>query len=150
MVVTNSGLASAPFTVTKRDVAPSFFLFSPTRYVAAIHADGSPVGPAQLSSPGYAFSPAHPGETISLFAAGFGLPGSPLTNGSASQSGTLPFLPSIQIGGAAAPVSFAGLITPGLYQLNVTVPANAPNGDNVVTCMYGGFATPVDLIAIQQ
>lgn len=150
VVVTNAGLASAPFTVTKRDVAPSFFLFSPTRYVAAVHADGTLVGPTQLSAPGFPFSPAKPGETISLFAAGFGLPGSPLTNGSSSQSGTLPSLPSIQIGGAAAQVSFAGVINPGLYQINVTVPGTAANGDNVILCSYGGFSTPADLISIQQ
>jgi len=150
VVVSNAGLASAPFTVTKRDVAPSFFLLSPTRYVAAVHADGTLVGPTQLSAPGFPFAPARPGETISLFAAGFGLPGSPLTNGSSSQSGTLPSLPSVQIGGAAAQVSFAGVINPGLYQINVTVPATAANGDNVILCSYGGFSTPADLISIQQ
>ena len=115
------------------------------------HADGTLVGPAQMSVPGYPFRPAQPGETIVLYGAGFGLPNSPLTNGSSAQTGDLPSPPSIEIGGIAANVSFAGVISPGLYQFNVTVPSVVPNGDNVVTCTYQGLSTPSsDMLAIQQ
>ncbi len=151
VVVTVAGVSSAPFTVTLGRVAPSFFLFYPTRYIAATHADGTLVGPASMSSPGYSFQPAQPGETIVLYGAGFGLPNSPLMNGSSEQIGTLPSLPSVQIGGLPAVVSFAGVISPGLYQLNVTVPSTAASGDGVVTCTYQGLSTPAsDLLAIRQ
>ncbi len=151
VVVTVAGVSSAPFTVTLGQVAPSFFLFNPTRYIAATHADGTLVGPASMSSPGYPFQPAQPGETIVLYGAGFGLTNPPLTNGSSKQTGTLPSPPSIQIGGIAATVNFAGVISPGLYQFNVVVPSAVPNGDSVVICTYQGLSTPAsDMLSIQQ
>lgn len=151
VVVTSAGVSSAPFMVTMRNVAPSFLLLSATRYVAAVHLDGTLVLPSNFSAPGYPASSAKPGETIQLYAVGFGLPDSPLTNGSSTQTGALPSLPSVQIGGMTAVVSFAGLISPGLYQFNVQMPSVVPNGDNVITCTYEGVATPAsDLIAVQD
>jgi uncharacterized protein (TIGR03437 family) len=57
----------------------------------------------------------------------------------------------VQFGGAAATVVFAGVISPGLYQINVVVPASAANGDNTVSASYAGFNTPgVTVIAVQH
>jgi uncharacterized protein (TIGR03437 family) len=64
-----------------------------------------------------------------------------VVRGSVSQTGSLPTLPLVKIGGVAATVQFAGLISPGLYQFNVVVPASAPNGDNAVVATYNGAAT---------
>src|SRR6185503_18101852 len=108
-----------------------------TKYVAATEGRFY-VGPTSLSSPGFPFLPAQPGDTIAIYAFGFGLPSTPLVNGSASQSGELPSKPVIQIGGVPATISFAGVISPGLYQFNVIVPSTVPNGDNLVTCTYAG------------
>ena len=58
--------------------------------------------------------------------------------GSSTQSGTLLVSPTVQIGGQAAQVAFAGLISPGLYQFNVIVPPAATDGDNAVTAVYEG------------
>jgi uncharacterized protein (TIGR03437 family) len=44
----------------------------------------------------------------------------------------------ITIGGVAAAVEFAGLVESGLYQFNVTVPANLPSGDAAVVATIGG------------
>jgi uncharacterized protein (TIGR03437 family) len=149
VVVTNGGNSSTPFIMDMRGAAPSFPLVGTSEYVVATHADNSLVGPASLSSPGYPFTPAEPGETIVLYGFGFGLPATALVNGSSQQSGTLPALPSVQIAGTAAIVTFAGVISPGLYQLNVVVPDSAANGDNLVTCSYNGQGTPTgDLIAV--
>jgi uncharacterized protein (TIGR03437 family) len=146
IVVTSGGTPSAPFTANIRPAAPSFPLFG-TNYVAATHADYSLLGPTSL---GPGFTPAKPGETVVLYAFGFGLPSTALVNGSSTQQGTLPVLPQIQIGGAPAQVGFAGVISPGLYQFNVTIPAAAANGDNAVICTYAGLSTPAgDLIAVQ-
>jgi uncharacterized protein (TIGR03437 family) len=87
-------------------------------------------------------TPAKPGEPVAIYAVGLGLPSAPLKGGSASQSGSLPVLPSCQIGGDPAAVSFAALISPGLYQLNLTVPLGATDGDNTIGCTYRGSATP--------
>jgi uncharacterized protein (TIGR03437 family) len=146
IVVTSGGTASAPFTANIRPAAPSFPLFG-TNYVAATHTDYSLLGPTSLG-PGY--TPARPGETVVLYAFGFGLPTTALVDGASTQSGSLPVLPQIQIGGAPAQVSFAGVISPGLYQFNVTIPAAAANGDNAVICTYAGLKTPAgDLITVQ-
>jgi uncharacterized protein (TIGR03437 family) len=150
IIITSGGVSSAPFVVTLRQSAPSFPLVGSTGYVVATHADFSLIGPASLSSPSYSFTPARPGETIILYAFGLGLPSAPLTNGASTQSGSLPVLPRVQIGGAEATVSFAGLISPGLYQLNVVVPTVMPRGDSSLALTYNGQSSPSgDIIAIQ-
>jgi uncharacterized protein (TIGR03437 family) len=58
------------------------------------------------------------------------------------QIGSLATLPVCNIGGNAAAVGFAGLISPGLYQLNITVPANAATADNSISYTYAGATTP--------
>ena len=134
-----------------KGAAPAFLLLGATRYIAATHVDGSLLGPASMSVPGYTFSPANPNETIILYANGFGLPSATLIDGAATQFGTLPALPAIQVGGATATVTFAGVVSPGLFQFNVVVPANAARGDNAVTAVYGGFTTPADArITVQR
>ena len=50
-----------------------------------------------------------------MYTVGFGLPSTPLVDGSSKQSGALSTPPSITIGGAPANVQFAGVISPGLY-----------------------------------
>jgi uncharacterized protein (TIGR03437 family) len=150
IVVSNGGQSSSPFTVTASTVAPSFLRFGATQYVVATHVNNSLIGPATLSSGSYQFTPAHLGETITLYAVGFGLPSTVLINGSSSQSGSLPTNPQIQIGGGQANVSFAGLIGPGLYQINVVIPATIAVGDVPIVATYNGLSSPsADLLTIQ-
>jgi len=137
--------------VNERTVAPSFLLFGATHYVVTTHANGSLLGSTALSIPGFSFTPAQPGETVILYAVGFGLPSTPLAEGSATQTGILPSPPTIQIGNTPAVVQFAGLISPGLYQFNVVVPASTAVGDNAVIASYGGTTTPAGtLITVQR
>jgi uncharacterized protein (TIGR03437 family) len=141
LVVTNGTASSAAFTVNLRTASPSFPHFGASKYVAATHADGTLLGPASLSAPGYPFSPARPGEVVVLYGVGFGMPVTPLVNGSASQTGALPAKPAILIGGTPAEVQFAGLVSPGLYQFNVVVPSGAASGDNDVTLIYNSTSS---------
>jgi uncharacterized protein (TIGR03437 family) len=148
VVVTSATGTSPPFTVNMQAVAPSFLLFTTAGYIAATHANYSLVGPASLY-PG-ASTPAQPGEQILLYAVGFGLPSTNLVNGSAIQTGSLPVPPVCTLGNNAATLAFAGLISPGLYQLNLIVPTEAAAGDNLVSCTYDGSTTPAgDLITVQ-
>jgi uncharacterized protein (TIGR03437 family) len=150
IVVTSGGVTGAPFLANLQFAAPSFPLVGSTKYAVATHADYSLVGPSSLSAPGYTFTPARAGETIILYAFGLGLPTTPLVNRAATQSGSLPVLPQVQIGGTTATVAFAGLISPGLYQLNVTIPGGVSSGDNKLALTYNGQASPSgDLISIQ-
>jgi uncharacterized protein (TIGR03437 family) len=150
IVVISGGVSSAPFTANLQTVSPSFPLVGSTSYVVATHTDYSLVGPASLSAPGYPFTPAHKGETILLYAFGLGLPTTALVNGASIQSGPLPALPQVQIGGATAIVTFAGVISPGLYQLNVIIPLGAPSGDNSLVLTYSGQTSPAgNMISVQ-
>lgn len=137
--VNNKGALSDPASVVVQAISPTFFTFTGSSYVTAIHANGSLIGPATLY-PGYS-TPAQPGETILLYANGFGSTSASVVSGSETQSGTLPSTPAVNIGGIPASVQFAGLISPGLYQFNVVVPTSLPAGDAAVTATYNGVST---------
>jgi uncharacterized protein (TIGR03437 family) len=139
VVVTNDGVASAAFTAQAQSISPSWFIYSGTPYVAARHADQSLIGPASLY-PGSS-TPAKPGETVELYANGFGPTSQAVVGGSESQGGTLSPLPGVTIGGVAAQVTYAGLAFPGEFQFNVVIPSTLPNGDQTIIATYGGAST---------
>ena len=143
-----NGVSSPAIMVRAQAVAPSFFVFGGGPYVAAEHATGKYLGPASLY-PGLS-TPAKPGEIVVLYGNGFGAVDTPIQAGSLLQSGSLPVVPAIQIGGVDAKVLYAGLIGPGEYQFNVMVPAGLSAGDQPVIATYGGFSTqPGMLISVQ-
>jgi uncharacterized protein (TIGR03437 family) len=84
VVVTSGDVSSPSFSVSMQAVAPSFLLFSPAGYIAATHLNSTLAGPVSLY-PGSS-TPAAAGETIVLYAVGFGLPAKALVNGSAFSS----------------------------------------------------------------
>jgi uncharacterized protein (TIGR03437 family) len=139
VVVTNGGAVTSAFTAQAKSISPSWFVLGGGPYVAAEHLNGSLIGATTLY-PG-ASTPAKPGETVVIYANGFGPTNVPVTSGSSMQSGTLSPLPSIQIGGVAATIQFAGLVAPGEFQFNVTIPASLANGDQPIAATYGGAST---------
>jgi uncharacterized protein (TIGR03437 family) len=140
---------SAIKTVTETQTSPAFLVLDTLGHVAARHADYSLVGPASLSSPGYVFTPAAPGETVLLYSTGFGQTNPAITN-QLTGLGSLPGLPAVTIGGTPASVIGAGLSGPGLYQFNVTVPAGTPNGDISLTASYNGASTQSNVVITVQ
>ncbi len=137
--VTNNGVTTASFTALAQSLSPSFFVFNGGPYVAATHTDGTLLGPATLYP--NLTTPAKPGEIVVLYANGFGSTSTPIIAGSSTQSGSLPTLPVIKIGGTAATVQFAGLVAPGQYQFNVAVPSSLADGDQPITATYSGQTT---------
>jgi len=147
--VSDNGVISANFMVQAQAESPSFFVFGGGPYIAATHANGSYVGPTSLY-PGLT-TPAKPGETIVMYANGFGSTSTPVVSGSVTQSGTLSPRPVITIGGVAATVTFAGLVSPGEFQFNVVVPTSVANGDQPTMAMYNGLTTQAGtLITVQK
>jgi uncharacterized protein (TIGR03437 family) len=138
--VTASQQKSNSLTVQKSQFSPAFFTIDNGAYVAALHADYTLVGSANLL-PGVSSTPAQPGETILLYATGFGPTNPPLSTAQLVTTAA-PLANSVQvtIGGATATVVYAGLVGSGLYQFNVTVP-NLPNGDATVVASIGGVST---------
>jgi len=150
VVVSNSGVSTPAFAVNLRSASPAIPLVGTTNYVVATHTDNSLVGPVALSAPGYPFTPATSGETIVVYAFGLGLPTTPITGGASIQSGVLPVDPDVRIGSVRAQVTFAGLISPGLYQLNVVLPNSLASGDNSFSITYNGSSSPAaDSISVQ-
>jgi uncharacterized protein (TIGR03437 family) len=145
--VTVGSQKSTTIAVQAQSISPSFFVFDGT-HVVAQHLNYTDVGPTTLY-PGLT-TPAQPGETVILYANGFGATSSGVVKGSEQQSGTLPALPLVQIGGIAATVKFAGLVSPGLYQFNVVVPASAANGDNTLAAQYNGQTTQTGVVLTVQ
>jgi uncharacterized protein (TIGR03437 family) len=126
-------------TVLKQKLSPAFFTYpsGTTSYAAAVHLDGSLVGPDGPSS-----RPAVSGEVIEIYGTGFGATNPAMaTSQSISQPAPLSFPATVSIGGANAIVKWAGLVSSGLYQLTVTVPM-VSTGDQTVQTTVSGFQSP--------
>jgi uncharacterized protein (TIGR03437 family) len=144
-----NGTMNSSRTVQATPLTPAFFVIGLGPYVAATHANGTSVGPTNLL-PGLT-TPAKPGETVVLYGNGFGPTEPPVVSGSLHQSGILPTSPVIEIGGTVAVTEFAGLVSPGLYQFNVVVPASAPDGDSAVIAQYKDIFSQIGVvIAVQR
>jgi uncharacterized protein (TIGR03437 family) len=99
--------ASDSATVLKQASSPAFFTYQSgsTTYVAAIHLDGTLVGPAGPSS-----RPAVPGEVIEIYGTGFG-PTNPVT-------------PTAQLVAQPAPLSVPAQVTIGEVNAQVQMGRN--------------------------
>ena len=149
VVVTSSSVAGPPAQAEVRRNSPGVFCFTPGggRYPAAVIAPSGGgvdyVGPAGLFGTALVTRPARPGEIIELYVTGLG-PTNPAVPAGQIFSGAAPIVDpvTVNIGGVAASVGFAGLTGTGLYQLNVTVP-NLPPGDQPLTInMTGAVSQP--------
>jgi uncharacterized protein (TIGR03118 family) len=142
VLVTSNGLPGTTTNVPMQQFSPACFLYKNGPYIAAVHSDNvTPIGPTTLY-PNLS-TPAKPGETIVIYATGFG-PTNPATaNGSLVTAPlALANVPVVTIGNVQAQVVFSGLTEPGVYQLNVTVPATTANADVPVTVQIGSVNTP--------
>lgn len=136
--INNNGSTGVFFNVQGQQYSLSFFTFD-GHHVTATHANGSLLGPTTLY-PGSS-TPAAPQETVILYATGFGQASVPIISGASTQTGSLPTLPLVTIGGITATVQFAGLVSPGTYQFNVVVPSTILTGDQSLTATYNGLTT---------
>ncbi|HEU0124423.1 MAG TPA: IPT/TIG domain-containing protein [Bryobacteraceae bacterium] len=140
VTVTNSKGTSDASTLAFNRIMPAFFEF-PGGYAAAVRTDGTLLAPANLIS-GVSTVPAKPGETIQLFGTGFGPTTPGLTAGTIVTEPLQTSTPvTVRIDSQDAVVTYAGLTSAGLYQINVTIPSNLANGDYPVTAEVGGVRT---------
>jgi uncharacterized protein (TIGR03118 family) len=140
VVVTSNGLVSASATVTMNAFSPAFFLLKDNLSVAALHSSGAIVGATTLYAG--ASTPAAPGETITIFGTGFGPTNPAITNGTIVAAPlAVVTAPTVTIGGVAATVVYAGLVSAGVYQLDVVVPAGTAAGNAPIVATVGGFSS---------
>ena len=152
VLVTNAGIASAPFNATAQQDSPAFFLWG--KYAVATHADYSYCAKPGLLS-GVSTTPAKPGEWITLWGNGFGPAGAPLGSLTPSDKSYLTSPVTATVGGVNASVyGGAAILSPGyagLYQLAIQIPTSTPNGDAVVRATVGGVQSPDGvLLTVQQ
>lgn len=138
VVVNDNGMTSTTLLVPTSPFGPALFMQSGNKYAVAQHGDGTLVGPKSGT-----VTPASAGETIALYATGLGATNPATPNG---QTLTGPALlavsPSVLIDGVPISVSYAGLIAPGLYQVNAVVPAGLSSGDHNIYVVMGGYPSP--------
>ena len=146
VVVTNS-VGTASGTATLAVYAPAFFTFQ-AKYAAAVHnSDGFFVAPAAYLGSTVLSTPAQSGEPIQIYATGLG-PTTPAVPAGQLVATAAPVADltklKVTIGGAAATVQYAGIVSPGLYQVNLIVPQVA-NGDQPIVATIGGVSSQTGL-----
>jgi uncharacterized protein (TIGR03437 family) len=149
LVVSNNGANSASTPITIAPFSPGIFGYngpSGTLGIAYTYQDGAFAWPANTVA-GLTTHPAAPGSLVIVYATGLGAVTPAIDDGAApgtvlTQVNTPPV---VMIGGVTAPVVFAGLQPqfPGVYQLNITIPNNAPTGSAVpIQIQVGGVTSP--------
>jgi uncharacterized protein (TIGR03437 family) len=123
-------------TVPVADASPAFFENS--GIAAALDQNYAVVTTA---------NPVKRGQLVQLYMNGLGPLNNQPASGDAASGTTLATTkntPKVTIGGQDAPVQFSGLAPgfPGLYQVNVTVPAGISPGTVPISLSIGGVTTP--------
>lgn len=135
-------------------IAPGFFLVTAPKdgvsLAAALHTDGVLAGETG-AIPGVATRPAKPGDSIALFGTGFGPTISPIPDGEAPAAPTaLANELTVFVGGQRALVDYAGVVSPGLVQVNIRVPEFLPGARHSIVAAIGGVESPpIAAIAVE-
>jgi uncharacterized protein (TIGR03437 family) len=149
---TPEAVRSNPVMVASQAASPEFFYFATNadgrNPVAATDTiTGVGIAPANLF-PGSGFGPTQAGRYVTVYATGFGGTSPAVTPGDfpsviAAATGSVRVL----LNGRPLPpesVLYAGVTpgSPGLYQLNILIPADTPAGELTIVIEIGGVASP--------
>jgi uncharacterized protein (TIGR03437 family) len=151
VIVSANGALSAPVPIQVNSVAPGVLPYPNTSTLVAVRLDGSLVSDA---------SPAKPGDSLIIFAAGMGLTdNSSVVSGAGSpglSAGDMlahpQAAPVMTIDGTVVTPGFVGL-TPGLvglYQINFQLPATTQNGYSEVILTQSGIASNATLLPVHN
>ena len=127
-------------SVVLNSVAPALFtgsVLGGVRYAAAVHSNGIPVGRPEII-PGSL--PARPGEIILLYGTGFGRTTPDQPTGRMIDQAPLVEKCVVRIGEIPLNPFYCGIVSPGLYQFNVQIPALS-DGDHSVFIDLPGSTT---------
>ena len=147
--VLRSGAVSNTFTTTAVPTAPGIFSYTldggVTFYpAAAFVASATVTGGTLLGDPAVASTTrkAKAGDKLSLYANSL----APSTPGVVTPTGTVDPV-TVTIGSVTFPADFAGLVGPGEFQINITVPNNLPGtGNYPITLNIDGKSSQTGVI----
>lgn len=159
LTVTNEAGTSAPYTLNINTtepglLAPTQFVVNGKQYAGALFPDYKTFAMPSNAIAGVPSRPAKAGDTLIIYALGFG-PVTPNLNAGVlvTQANQLAEPFTISVGGVPVTPKYDGLAPnyTGLYQINIQIPTNAPTGDAVpLTFTLNGTAGAQTLnIAIQ-
>ena len=132
VTVTSANGTSSAVNVTLQPILPGLFVQG--NYALAVRvSDSAVIGTGTAVKAG---------DVLELYGTGFGPTATTVAPGLVF-SGAYPATNAVTvtIGGVTAPVSFAGLVGPGLYQINITVPTGLTAGDNAILATVGGLTS---------
>jgi len=137
--VVNNGALSPPVTVPVLAAQPGVFAYNvgSNTFGVVLHAN------FQLADTNH---PVSPGEVVLIFCTNLGAVSPAVADGAAGGGQKTMAKVTVTIGGASAPVSFAGLAANfvGLYQVNAQVPAGlASKNQLVIVSASGASSVPV-------
>jgi virginiamycin B lyase len=139
--VTNNNITGAAVEVNAVQSAPGLFAYTldSKTYPSAVYPDGVIVGDPSVA-PGV--RKANVGDVIELYATGLGP-----SPGGALIPTAVPFAAPVTvfIGSTQVTASFAGLVFPGEFQINFTVP-DLPAGNYPLTIQTGGISSQAGVI----
>ena len=151
MLVLRGDTISTPLRIQVTGPQPALFSRDATGSGQGLIERVSPDGGRSIAEPG---TPARPGDVLVIYASGLGAVTGEVVAGQASPVSPLAQTVepvTVTVGGRAAAVAFAGL-TPGfagLFQVNATLPTDAPAGDAIpVVASVGVAASQVVTIAV--
>ena len=148
---TSNEIRGAAATVTVGAVSPAFFNFKSNpdgNNPVVAHGSGPGFFGAPGLLPGAEFTPAEPGEVVTLYGTGFGATDPPLEAGRIpGAAANLANAVSFTVGGIAVPpedVYYAGAAPccAGLYQFTLRLPPAVADGDAAVAATVNGVSTP--------
>jgi uncharacterized protein (TIGR03437 family) len=136
--VDNNGRRSLFEVTLLRTRAPGLFMMPApvARLAAATLPDGTLVSPSDTFA-SVVTRGAKAGDAVSLYATGLGITSPAYPEGRLIEQPISIPLPVVTVGGRAAKVLYAGLISPGLYQINIEVPELAAGEQEIVVTAQG-------------
>jgi uncharacterized protein (TIGR03437 family) len=142
VIVSANGALSVPERIAVTPVQPGVAAFADGRVIAQ-HADFSLVDASR---------PARPDEVILLYLAGLGETTPRVATGQLSPAAQLVTPATVTVDGRPATIHYAGL-TPGgigLYQINVQIPADAPDGDLPLVVRQGDIEANTVTVPVRR
>ena len=152
VIVQSNGVSSNPFTVTATATLPAIYALpnadGSTFFVtAALGGTATLVGNSAVDP--RVLRAAQPGDILDLYMIGLGATADPtkfVTNQLFSGAYPVSATVTATVGGEKAPVSFAGLTSPGLYLVRITLPADLAAGPRPIQISTGALKTGSSLV----